>query len=265
MILYIYSTKSRKASIKTIDKISLALREKYPNLEVCSYDEIDRVKKEDVEMLFFSGGDGTFHNVINIFKEYLDKITFGYIPTGTANDIAKNHDIKSLDEALKIINEGYVKEENLIQVNDNLFDYALSVGEMSRVSIDASKKNKKRYGKLIYKIRGIKYLFKKRKEIIVNGKKDKLKALIILRSIYLGGVKIGKSVDNMLHVYRIRSIIDVISLFVFNRFHKIKGEEYTEITVESDSIWCVDGEEIEISKGLIKVSDKKIKMLSKNT
>ena len=265
MILYIYSTKSRKANIKTINKILSVLKVKYPDIVTCSYDEISKIKKDDVEMLFFSGGDGTFNNVINIFRDYLDKVTFGYIPTGTANDIAKNHDIRSLNEALNVINDGYVRKEELIQVNDHLFDYALSVGEMSRVSIDASKKKKKRYGKIIYKINGIRYLFKKRKEIVINGQKEKLKALIVLRSLYLGGVKIGKSIDNKLHVYRLKNIIDVISLFIFNRFHKIKGEECNEIMVESNSVWCVDGEQITITKGLIKVSDKKIKMLSKNT
>ena len=264
MIIYIYSQCSRKATKRNIEKIEKALKDKYNDIKFYSYDEIDTINKEEVDTIFISGGDGTIHNVINCFKDYLDKITFGFFPAGTANDISKNNKIKSFKDALSIINMGIIKEDNLFEVNDELFYYALSVGEMSRVSIDTSERSKKRSGKLIYKLKGIKYLFKKRSKVIIDGKEEKIKVIIILRTLYLGGTKIGKSIDNKLHIYKIKNIFDLVSLFIFNRFRKIEKNSIDSLTIESNSVWCVDGEKIDINKGTIKESSKKIKMLSKN-
>ena len=263
MIVYIYSKQSRNGNNKNIEYISSKLKDIYPDILIYSFDEIDTIDKENTSKVIFSGGDGSFHRIINYFKDYLNKITFGLIPTGTANDIGKNFKIKSIDEAISIITTNNIKEESLLDVSGELTLYALSVGEMSRVSIDAKGETKKRFGKLIYKIKGIRYLFTKKKVININDKFYKLKVLIILRSLYLGGVKIGKDIDDNIHMYLIRNIFDVINLFIFNRFLKIKGVICNNINVESDSIWCVDGEKIDISKGVITLSKKKIKMLSK--
>ena len=265
MIVYIYSIYSSRSNSEVINKIRKTLQSKYQDITEISYDEMDSINKEEVTHVFFSGGDGTFNKIVNSFKDYLDKVIFGYIPTGTANDIARNHGIKKINDALDIIKEGVIKEENLLELNDELFIYAMSVGEMSQVSISSNKSLKKKFGKLVYKIKGIRYLFKKRKIITVNGKDMKLKVLIVLRSLYLGGVKIGKSIDDKIHMFYLRNIFDVISLFIFNRFQKVKGIVVDEVHIKSDSVWCVDGEKIEIEEGSIRVSNKKIKMLSKNT
>ena len=265
MILYVYSKYSRNGKYENIKYIEEKLKEKYQDLQIVAYDEIETINKSDADVLFFSGGDGVFHHIINDFKEYLNYIVFGYIPTGTANDIAKNHGISSIDDALDIIDKGIVKEENLLEVNDELFIYALSVGEMSRVSIDTKTKNKKHFGKFIYKIKGIRYLFTKKKIVNIDGKDYKLKVLIALRSKYLGGVKIGKEVDEKIHLYLIKNIFDVIKLFIFNRFKNIKGIEATNVDIKSDSLWCVDGEELKIKQGNIQISEHKMKLLSKNT
>ena len=264
MILYICSNGSRAGNAKNIIYITEKLKEIYPDIVCLPFDDINEVNKEQVTKIMFNGGDGIFHQIINFFKDHLDHIIFGYIPTGTANDMGKALGIKSIDEAFNIIKENKIKEENVLAINNQIAIYAISVGEMSRVSIDAKRKNKKLFGKLIYKINGIKYLFTKKKEIIVDGKKCKLKVLIVFRSLYLGGVRVGKGIDDKIHVYLIKNFFDVVNLFIFNRFHKIKGIEVDSITLESDSIWCVDGEKADFTKAIIKKSDKKIKLLSKN-
>ena len=265
MIVYICSKYSRAGNAENINYIYQRLKEIYPDIVCHSFDEIDDINKEEVTRVVFNGGDGVFHQVINYFKDYLDQIVFGYIPTGTANDIGKTLGIKSIDEALDIIKEDKIKEENILDINDNVAVYAISVGEMSRVSVDAKGRNKKRFGKFIYKINGIKYLFTKKKEILVNDEKHKLKVLIVLRALYLGGVRVGKEIDDGIHIYLIKNFFDVVNLFIFNRFHKVKGMEVDNIKLESDSIWCVDGEKAEFTKAIIKKSNKKIKLLSKNT
>ena len=264
MIVYIDSIKSRKASPKNINYVINKLKEIYPNLETYSFDEMNKINKEDVDILLFSGGDGSFNKIINYFHDYLDNITFGYIPMGTANDIGRNLNIKSIDDAINIIKEGQTKEESILEVNDKLFMYAISVGEMSGVSTNASHDKKKHYGKTVYKLIGIKYLFKKKNDIIINGKKEKLKVLIIARTKYLGGVKVRRLFDNNLYLYKIRNVFDIIALFIFGRFKSKHGELISNIHIESNSIWCIDGEKIDIEKGNVEISNKKIKMLSKN-
>lgn len=264
MIVYICSKYSRAGNVKNIMYIYERLKEIYKDIVCCPFDEIDSINKEQIKRVIFNGGDGIFHQIINYFIDYLDKIIFGYIPTGTANDIGKTLGIKSIEDAFDIIKGDTIREENILDINDKVAVYAISVGEMSRVSIDAKRKNKKRFGKFIYKINGIKYLFTKKKDIMVNGKRYKLKVLIVLRSLYLGGVRVGKEIDDNIHVYLIKNFFDVVNLFIFNRFHKIKGMEVETITLESNSIWCVDGEKADINRAIIKKSSKKIKLLSKN-
>lgn len=264
MIVYICSKYSRSGNEKNINYIDQKLQEIYPDIVSCYLDEIDKIEKDKVEKVIFNGGDGVFHQVINHFKDYLSQITFGYIPTGTANDIGKTLGIKSIDDGLAIIKEGIEKEEGIIEINDDIAVYAISVGEMSRVSIGTLGRSKKHFGKLIYKIKGIRYLFSKKKEIRINGELKKIKVAIIVKSKYLGGVKIGKSIDDNIHLFLIKNIFDVINLFVFNRFHKIKGIICNDLEIESDSIWCVDGEKADYTMVRITKSDKKIKMLSKN-
>ena len=265
MILYVYSTKSKNSTIKKIKEIEKELINIYGDIKSVPYDYLDKISKDEVSTLIFSGGDGFFNRIINDFILYLDKITFGFIPLGTANDISHNHGIKNVKEALDVIRNGNISEETVLKINDKYLMYALSVGEMSKVSIGTSRNKKRRYGKLIYKIRGIRYLFSKKKEMIINEKKEKLKVLIVLKSKYLGGVKIASDYDNYLHLYKIRNIFDIISLFIFGRFHKKTTESIENVEIESDSIWCIDGEPLDTNKGILEYSDKKIRLLSKNT
>ena len=237
----------------------------YGDITSLSYDELDKINKDEITTLILSGGDGFFNRIINDFSSYLDKITFGLIPLGTANDISHNHGIKNVKDALDVIRNGKVEEDTILKINDKYLIYALSVGEMSKVSIGSSRSEKRRYGKLIYKIRGIRYLFAKRKEIRIDGKIEKLKVLIVLKSKYLGGVKVSNNYDNYLHLYKIRNIFDIISLFIFGRFHRKKAESVSSVEIESDSIWCMDGELLNTNKGILEYSNRKIRLLSKNT
>ena len=264
MIAYIYSKLSSKANDKKIDYVISEIKNIYQDLLIYSFDEIDKINKDEIDYVLFSGGDGSFNYFVNYFYNYLDKIIFGYIPMGTANDIGKNLNIKSIKDAIDIIRKGNIKEESLLEINDKLFMYGVSIGTMSNVSINAKRNNKKHLGKLVYKLRGIRYLFKKKDIININGKDEKLKVAIIARTKYLGGVRINKIYDNNLYLYKIKNIFSIISLFIFGRFRKHNGKLVNNIEIKSDSIWCIDGEKIDINRGIIRISDKKIKMLSKN-
>lgn len=265
MIVYIYGNKSCMAKSNTLIYIERAIKNIYKDVNIYSYDEIDKIDKEQVTQVIISGGDGIINNVVNYFYNYLDRIVFGFIPIGTANDFCCNCKIKNIEMALNIIKEGYIQEHNIYQVNNNVFMYALSVGNMSNVSINANSNRKEKIGKLVYKLQGIKYLFCKKSNIIINDKIYKSKAIIITSSNYLGGCKISNNRDNSLRLYNIRNIFDVIGLFVFGRFKKHVNKIVNNFNIVGDTIWCIDGEKYDAKETNVSISNFKIKMLSKNT
>lgn len=265
MVVYIYSTKSCKATSSNLLYIERALNKIYPDILIYSFDEMNNINKEEVSKVIISGGDGTFNNVINYFKEYLDKIVFGFIPLGTANDFCNNNHIKKIDEALKVIEEDKVIEKELYVSNDRIIMYAISVGNISKVSLNTKSDSKKHFGKLIYKIKGIKYLFCKKSEILIDDKKIKTKEIIITNSNYLGGVRISNKKDNKIRLYALNNFFSVVDLFIFGRFKKHNNKIYDNLLIESDSIWCIDGEGYNKTRSNILKSNFKIKMLSKNT
>ncbi|MCL2369917.1 MAG: acylglycerol kinase family protein, partial [Firmicutes bacterium] len=56
------------------------------------------------EYLIFSGGDGTFNEVVNGIAEAENRPILGYIPQGTTNDIASNFGLsKKVKKALDTI------------------------------------------------------------------------------------------------------------------------------------------------------------------
>lgn len=262
MNLYVYSLKSSHANQKKHLYIIEKLKEVFKNLVIVNYDQLETIDLTIVKYLIFSGGDGIFHNIINECQGY--DIVFGYIPLGTANDMANNLGIKKIEDALQIISNGKTKNIPLIEINDKFFMYALSVGNMSKVSLKTPKLSKKALSKTVYKIRGIRYFFSKKTliKVEVNGKiiEKKMKVLIVVHSMFLGGVRIDNKINEDLKIIMINSLFDLIKMFIFK---KIKGISTKSLKIISDGIWCFDGEYLETTEGLIKISENKICILSR--
>ena len=270
MNCYVYSKNSSKFNNKVNNHIIEELKAIFDDLEVLEYDSFISIDISKVHYLIVSGGDGIIHNVVNYCKNRLDSIIFGFIPTGTANDFCHNNNIKNIDQAIEIIKSKEIKNISLINVNETLATYALSVGEMSNVSIKSKENGKKFFHKFIYKIQGIKYLFVKKEKVCIfidDIKKEcKVKALMIVRTKYLGGMKISKEIyDDKINMLLIRNIFDIIKIFIFGRFKKKKKKEINNVIIESDALWCLDGEEYNKKKAEISINKNKIRLLSKNT
>src|SRR5690349_863038 len=113
-ILLLINTKSRKGSIS--DSV---IREKCKELglgvvndknyevsEFCS--AIDRYAHE-LDAVVVAGGDGSLNACLPAMLKH--KLTFGIIPLGTSNNLARNLKIPlDLDEAIKIIRDGKLKQ-----------------------------------------------------------------------------------------------------------------------------------------------------------
>ncbi len=232
------------------------------------------------DLIIFSGGDGTFNNVINVLAP-LDNIPLlGYIPTGTMNDIAHNIGIKkNIKKSLELVKNNKVVDYNIYRANERYFGYVCGCGTYTSISYDISQKFKSLFGRLAYCIRAIKDLFKKNlvnaninidnKEIVTN-----TPLILILNSKYVGGFKINKkycSNSNDLDIIIIKKgfwnsfrvlwfLITGVKRDHTKLYDHYKGKDV--IINTNAKIFSIDGEREETSN--LKISfEKRIKILSK--
>lgn len=266
MVLYVYSLKASSSQNDKIEYIKKELSLIYKDIVSISYNDFLTYDLSNVNKLIFSGGDGTFYTVINRIINYPD-IILGYIPLGTANDMGHNLGIKDYNIALDIIKKGNVIEYSPLEAVSNdktyYFNYAISFGNMSKVSNEAKKDNKKKLHRFAYLIRGCKYLFCKRELVTTNfnGKEvaKKVRALIIYRTSRLGGYKIITKKDDKLRISFIKNIFNLGMMFILH--HPIH-EEIDNVEVKTNAIASIDGEKIELNDVIIRKSKRRIKIYS---
>ena len=114
------------------------------------------------DYLVFSGGDGSFHLVINALADLDNKPILGYIPSGTCNDIAANLRLPSysISKCLDIIlNNNYI-EHDIMKVNDSYCMYVAALGDLAELSFDTEHNLKKVFGRIAYYFSGAKRVFK---------------------------------------------------------------------------------------------------------
>ena len=237
-----YPTSSREDTIKTA-------------YEACSkYDEI-----------IFAGGDGTFNDITNSICKNEHRPPLGYIPCGTANDIAKNLRIsRNVKKAIKLILEGETVWHDAGQVNDKYFMYVIGAGTFTSVSYRTKQRMKRVLGRVAYVFDGMKELTQPtfiNAKLTVDGKVVEIKnspLVLILNSRSVGGIpfnKRGHLNDGQFDVVIVKKLFghlySIFRLFLLGTF---KGKDHTghydfyrgkKITIESDKEiqWVLDGEE----------------------
>lgn len=156
--LFAYNPVSGKGKIKKkLDYIVGRLKEKYEVVDVYETKKsgdisfIARSAVGNYDVFVFSGGDGTFNEVITGLGENANLITLGYIPTGTVNDIARTMGIKrNIKKALNVIVSGQAKYYDVMKVNDRYSAYFVGCGAMMTVSYATKQDNKHKFGKMAY-------------------------------------------------------------------------------------------------------------------
>lgn len=114
----------------------------------------------DYDLLIISGGDGTFHECLNGLSNCEKSPTIGYIPSGTACDLANTLKIpKNIDQAMDIIFNNEVANMDYIKSNKGSFIYVSAIGTYVDISYVTDSKMKKRLGYLAYLITAIKEFF----------------------------------------------------------------------------------------------------------
>ncbi|MGS0972733.1 MAG: diacylglycerol/lipid kinase family protein [Candidatus Izemoplasmataceae bacterium] len=116
--------------------------------------------EEQVDLLIIAGGDGTLHECINGLAEaeYVPKV--GYLPSGTACDIAGTLKIsKNIKKAMDVILEDEVEYIDLVKSNHGYFMYVTAMGTYVDISYVTDSRLKKYIGYFAYILTGIKEFF----------------------------------------------------------------------------------------------------------
>lgn len=92
---------------------------------------IAKVKKDKPSHVYIAGGDGTISTIV---KNLIDEnITFGFIPTGSMNNIGQSIGIDDIDEAVRVINQGHTEMMDLGKVNDEIFIESIGIGLVAQI------------------------------------------------------------------------------------------------------------------------------------
>lgn len=233
------------------------------------------------DLLVIAGGDGTLHECINGVAACEYQPTIGYIPSGTACDLASTLKIpKRVEKAVDIILTGVPVKMDVAKSNNGYFIYVAAIGTYVDISYVTDSKLKKKLGYFAYIITGIKEFFTIPiiKTQIVHDKgvqKGHYSLIMVVNSKKVAGFNVinkpilddGK-VDVIVYKYipLLNNLIYFIS-FIFAPImlpgvHKFRTSNLN-IYIDDRRKWNTDGEESVSGNLHIEVHKQAIKILVK--
>lgn len=291
--IFIYNPNSGKGKIvKKIDYIQSRLQEKYDVVDIyatkAAGDLTVKVKEivGDYDTIVFSGGDGTFNEVLQGLGEREKLPQLGYIPGGTANDVAHSLKIprKSVKKALKVILEGRIELLDCMRVNGKDYAmYSVSAGAFTDTTYTTPQKKKRALGWFAYGLQGIKKNFPLPvfSVSVTNGdtavQSDSV-FVLTANGKCVAGMRMnpkGSMQDGQMECaivkqrkkpnifQRIGAFFSLIGLFLFGyqkkdkNIAKLCGKKFT-FEVSDDTVWNYDGEKGASGKIEIELISKKV-------
>ena len=240
-----------------------------------------KVCKDKYDLLVISGGDGTLHECINGIASSEYKPIIGYIPSGTACDLARTLKIpKNVEKAVDIILEGIPVKMDIAKSSNGYFIYVTAIGTYVDISYVTDSRLKKHLGYFAYLIMGVKEFFTipriKTKIIYDKGTLNEYFSLmLVVNSQKIAGFDFVNRpilddgyVDVILYRYipLFNNLLYFVSIvfgprwlpFVY-RFRTSKLEIYTD----HQHKWNMDGEESNSGNLNIEVIKQAIKIIVK--
>lgn len=271
--IFIYNPISGRGKIlKYLDIIKMSLMKVYDEVVLYESKSAEDIKNKayqscfDYDAIIFSGGDGTFNDVISGVSASKVRPPLGFIPTGTANDNARNLNIpRNIKGALKVIEEQKVMKHDVGKVNDTYFVYALAAGACTATSYTTKQSAKKAIGRIAYVFNGMEEFFsptlKKIKitdletnNIIIS----EVPLILILNTKSVGGMRFnrfGHLNDGEFDIVMIKNgpgygRFNIIGFFIHGILGFRRNKVYTnsltsrkfKVEIDEDAYWCVDGE-----------------------
>lgn len=150
-----------KAKESLYDIVSLFCHNGY-SVNVClaggenTVSELAMHHQKDCELIVCVGGDGTLSDVVSGLMRTDAPPPVGYIPMGTANDMATTLGLsRDPIKAAKAIIEGSPHPLDIGSYNDSFFTYIAAFGAFTEVSYSTPQNEKRALGHLAYVLRGI--------------------------------------------------------------------------------------------------------------
>lgn len=163
--IFLYNPHGGRGKIaKKLPYIIKRLRNRYETVDVYASkapgDFTRRVREfaEVYDCIVFSGGDGTFNEILQGVGSMEQPPLLGYIPGGTVNDVAHSLGIPrySLRRALNVILDGRVERLDCMTVNNTHYAmYSVSAGAFTSASYTTPQKTKRSLGAMAYGLEGV--------------------------------------------------------------------------------------------------------------
>jgi len=134
--------------------------------------------------VFCMGGDGTVNETVNGLATANKPISFGFIPLGTVNDLARALGIPlEPDAAIEMLEQAVLTDLDIGKINDLYFVSNVAVGTIPEAVHEVSAEEKTKYGSLAYFIQGGKALLNQEThefQIMVDGESFTQKSPLIV-------------------------------------------------------------------------------------
>lgn len=293
--IFIYNPVSGKGKIaKKLSYIEKILKQKYSEVEIFATKaagDMSRLAREHIhqtDAIIFSGGDGSFNELLQGVADCETMPELGYIPSGTVNDIARTLGIpRNIKKALKVIVDGRKEKLDCMKANDKYAMYVIAAGLFTRASYATDQKQKNDMGQIAYFIEGIRNEFNFdlfNLDISEGDKPQKTNCVLVsfMNSRSVAGFPINRSAnlqDGKIEVAvvvekqkslgfwgKVKAVLSVFRLFLFGYRAKnkallrLEGSEF-EVNVGENVTWNFDGEKGGTGKLRIQVIPKRVNML----
>ena len=292
--LFLYNPVSGRGKItEKLDYIVHTLQKKYDYVD--SYatkapGDMARAAAEAAEKydaLVFSGGDGSFNEVVRGIAGAEDPPELGYIPCGTVNDVAHTLGIpKRIKGALKVILTGDNALLDCMKVGERYAMYIVAAGAFTSATYTTPQASKQRVGRIAYGVEGLRknMKFDVFDVCLDNGSRRERTDCVfvaLLNGRYVAGMRLnkdgsmadGKIVAAVIRqckkpniFQRIRAFFALANLFLFGykvREKQIVRMEGSRFEIEADPsvCWNFDGEKGICGNIVVEVLPKRINML----
>lgn len=266
--LFLYNPKSGKGKLEQkLPLIREKLSKKYQNVEIVTpknAEELKELVRSATCDVIFSGGDGTFHDVV----QAAEGKTLGYLPAGTVNDIARSlHIPRNTQKALDVILHGTPTSLDCMRAGEDLAVYVAAAGAFTSSTYATPQAQKRRFGPLAYALYGLKHGLPLKVfpvKITCDGEKVETNSVLVLvlNGRSAAGFPLnrrGSMRDGMLEValirqvkkpnrlHRLGALLSIGAVFLFGvRFKKkdilfLRGKSI-EIETDTSVVWDLDGE-----------------------
>lgn len=259
-VLFLYSGATGKGDVlKKIDYICSYLKKTFGEVDIVktqSKEHLYNIAKSSCgvyDSLIFTGGDGSFNDVINAISTEKKRPVLGYIPSGTINDIAKNFGIqKSIRKSLEIIKNGHTSKFDICKINNQYFAYVAAIGSFADIAYSTKRQRKKKLGKIAYYFKAIGEAMapKTVKAVItIDGVTKQISTpfILILNGRNVGGFLVNQTSDNSDGLFDLfLTKPGWFNGLVHYLFFKMKTTHYkcssVSIHTDQEMAWCIDGE-----------------------